>query len=145
VQYANLSDWLVVDYLTQSGNDFPFNAFGVYAGLAPATQPQLASLDVPIASTNAAVGASSFLTINPIHIQPGDAQMTLSPLTADWFVNVFNYDYGTNAVILNTQIHSAWAGKGGVFDIPMLDTPYQIDLHAGVTAVPNYNFSWMSK
>lgn len=143
-QYANVTDWLDIFYDTKSGNQFPFTEFSLYGSQAPATQSQLASLDVAIVSTNQPVAANGIATLNPLHIQPGNAQILVSPGNTTWFVNIFNYDYTSGAYILDGQLHSSWAGAGGSFSVPMLDAPYKIDLHAGANASGNYNFSWKS-
>lgn len=143
-QYANLSPWLQIQFNTISTNPMSFTEWTVYGTQGYSPQTQLASTDVPIFSTNQTIAAGTTVQAFPQHIQPGSGIANVSIGTNTWYANIFAWDYGGNAWALDTQLIGSWAGNGGVFDVPMLDTPYRIDMHNSGSAAIAFNFAWKS-
>lgn len=127
-QYANLSEWLIVSYVSKSGNPVPFAEFAVYASVGTANQFQLVSMDVPVFQVNASVGIGATTTAIPQHVQPGPSVLSISTPSAAWFVEIAYYDYGSGTFILLTHIDQTIAAKGGVFAVAVPDTPIQVSI-----------------
>lgn len=129
-QYANLSDWMQVFYHTKSGNPMTFVEISLYGTQQPSEPRQLASQDTGIWEVNTTVAASTTNTYPLTKIIPGVGTLTLFSGAVAWNVNVQYYDYGLNAFqTLYSLDQNAFADAAAHIQIPVLDTPMQMQFH----------------
>lgn len=128
-QYANLSEWCQVFYVTKSGNPILFASFAVYAASESANQIQLVSTDVPVFLFNAAIAASGSSNIVPQHVQPGPAVLSVNMDPTTWQMQIQYYDYGSGTFLLLTRMTNTSVPPGGVCTIGLPDAPINVLLN----------------
>jgi len=143
-QYANLSEWAQLFYVTQSGDPIEFAFLGLYAATDTADQIQLVSTDVPILQFDGVIDAGDSETIVPQHVQPGPTILTIWAEADEYYVTLAYYDWGTPGYLRLTDIDNTVASTGGVFTISMLDTPYQIIIHNNDASNETFRVSLVS-
>jgi hypothetical protein len=143
-QYANLSEWVSVYYVTQSGNPALFASFSVYASVGQASQTELVSTDVPIFQTDASIAATTTVNTTPQHVQPGRGLLNIYTNATSWFVILYYYDFGSASFLRLLQVDQTIAAKGGVFDISMLDAPMQVQIDNRDAGAETFRISIMS-
>lgn len=141
-QYANLSPWLRIFYTTASGNPISWTEFGIYGATGVADPNELLSADAPILSGNPSIPASTTMSFFPQHQSPGAAKFNVSTTLTSWFVNIFYLSSSSYVYTLYWQLNQPWAGGGGVWDVPALDTQHRVDVHNGTAAAGTINFGW---
>lgn len=143
-QYANLTSWCRVYYVSNSGNPFPFTMFGLYATTGPADQFQLASMDVPIFRVVQSIAATTTVNFIPQHIQPGPAKIMMQTVGTNWTLNVSYLDFATNTYLLFMQYNSAdYTGKV-VEDLPMIDAPYRFSIDNLASSAVTFVLAYLS-
>lgn len=130
-QYANLTEWCQIWYISKSGNPINFLGFSVYATSDPAETDQLVSTDVPEGYYNVSMATGATQNILLGHVQPGPATLSISTQAAAWFAEVQYYDFGAGAYLLLTHIDNTIVASGGVFTVGLIDAPTQISMHNG--------------
>lgn len=143
-QYANLSEWMQFYYSTISGMPIIFNELSLYGSDGYATQFNLTSLDVPIFQFNGSVAATTLVNETIQHIQPGPAKLYINTALTTWVINVQYFDYGTNTWLTLAVFNNTKNGTGGVFDMPMIDTPMRLQLDNTTAAAGTFQVSWLS-
>lgn len=125
-QYANLSPWLIVFYTSQSGLAVNWTLFGVYGATGPATPNQLLSSDAPIGSGTVSVAANSHTNVVPQHVGTGLASLNVFTALATWHIDMLYLAASGYTLTAAGHFDSSISPHGGVFDMPMLDTEYEI-------------------
>jgi hypothetical protein len=144
-QYANLSPWLRVFYTTSSGNPITWVSLAVYGATGVADANALLSSDAPLITSSASIPANTTVTVNIGHVGFGDAEFVVSTALASWYVNFFYQDALSYTGLFYTQINSSWAGSGGSFSVPALDSPHTLQVHNGTAAAGTINYCWTLK
>jgi hypothetical protein len=143
-QYANLSEWVSVRYVTKSGNPAPFASFGVYASTDPATQFHLVSMDVPLFQFDSTIAAGGTVTQVPQHVQPGPAVLCIFTNAAVWNVQLLYFDFNSNAFLRTLDMDNTIVAKGGVFAVALADVPMQVAIHNSDASTETFRVSLMS-
>lgn len=143
-QYANLTPWLRFYYESKSGLAMPFTNLALYASQGIANQWQLASMDVPILSLDQSIGANTTATVDINHIQPGPGNINMFTGAASWFININRYDWGSAGYVFDSTVNSAKYGQALSVDLPMIDAPYQFQIHNGDSVAQTFEMSWKS-
>jgi len=128
-QYANLTPWLLVFYVSVSGNNFPFYAFSVYGAQGPAGANQLNSLDVPVGFYSATIPATTAETQTFSHVQPGAALLSGQFFGGNWLVALQYYDYGSATWLDISYLDNTGYGDGFNVSVGLLDTPMRLYLN----------------
>lgn len=143
--YGNMSDWLIIQVHTKSGNPIAIQVFGAYAteGYSPVSAQD--SIDVPLITASQVVGAGSTVVFNIVHVHPGVARMLAVGSGATWAVGLFYYDYTAGAF---TQLHfTTNFAAAGIYesDWSTLDAPMQVKLFNGSAGAFNMSCSLVPK
>lgn len=142
-QYANLSDWLQLFYVTKSGNPMTFTDISMYGTQQPSDNRQLGSYDTALMSTNQTVAASTTVTIPLTKLASGTSLMNLFSGAVAWNANILYYDYGSNSFInYYSMDQNAFADAACHIQIPLLDTPMQFQFHNQDTAPRGFSAIW---
>lgn len=144
VQYASLGPWLYLDYLTLSGNPMSFAGLAVYGSTGPATQPQLASTDVPILEFNQNVASNAVYSQSPVHIQPGPATMMLYTTALSFTAVLYYWDYVSAAWVQVWHADNTSGISGVPFSMPMIDAPYKMSVNNTDSVPRGFVCSWQS-
>lgn len=128
-QYANISEWAQVFYITKSGAQFPFLSFVVYGAQGRADPAQLDSSDVPLANWSGAIPANGNEPILIQHVRQGSALISGHILAASWEIILRWYNYSANAFqtlagLSNSSVQAYFSQQ-----MPLLDVPLQLTIY----------------
>lgn len=144
-QYGNVGPWLNLSYTTKSGNPMSFSALGLYGTTGLANQEMLTSLEVPMFEFNVSLAATNGNeTIAPVHVQPGPAKLMLYTTSVKWVAIMSYYDWVSGSYLQVLHMDNNWGVAGGVWDVPMLDAPYQFAVTNNDTVSRSFVGSWLS-
>jgi hypothetical protein len=143
-QYANLSPWLRVYYVTPDGSEVSFATFGLYGATAPALNNQLISNDVPLSSGAPTIAAGAIENYPAIHVQPGDAQLIVTTAASAYFFVIQYWNYSDNQYDTMYQFDQPTMGAGGSFNTPMIDAPINIRIHNEDAAAQQFTWAIIS-
>jgi hypothetical protein len=142
-QYANLSDWLQVYYVTKSGLVMTFGEISIYGTQQHCGQRELTSGDTPMFAYNNTIAASSTVTLTVVKISPGESLFNLFSGAVAWNVNFLYYDYGSGTFIeYYTMDQNAFADAAGHIFVPVMDAPMQLAIHNQDTSPRLFLLIW---
>lgn len=142
-QYANLSDWLQIFYVSKSGGNMTFTSLSVYGTQQPSGQRQLASSDVAFFSSSGSIAASTTITTTITKVIPGPSIFNLFTGATAWNVNFLYYDFGANAYVIDyVAVGTTFANSGCHIEIPLLDCPMQIQIQNQDAAARTFQCIW---
>lgn len=133
--YGNLSEWMLIFAVTQSGNPIPIVNFGVYGTEGYAPREALDSMDVPLLRVTSSVPAGTTQQFAIQHVHPGNARLLVFSAATSWNAQMFYYDYGSNSILQLYQ--QTLFGAAGTYegDYPQIDAPMYVSLrNAGAAA-----------
>ena len=137
-QYANLSQWMRIYYVSKSGSGFNFNQFTLFACQGKADFAQLSQNDTPAFNFEQSINASSSFTFNPVKVTPGPRKYLQQTAGVSWYANFYYYDYNIGAYTLYYQINSATYGSDVNIDLPGIEAPDQIVVHNSDTSARTF-------
>lgn len=143
-QYANLTEWCRVWYLTQSGNPVNFLGFSVYATSDPATTNQLVSGDVPAFNFIGSVAANTIFSDLAGHVQPGPGIIQIFSSATAWTVQIQYYDFGTAAYETIAYWDETVNAHVVEADVGLIDAPLQVVMTNNDAAARTFRVSIVS-
>lgn len=144
-QRAVLGPWVKAVLTTASGNAITTSALTIYGTYGNAAGVQLHTGSEAIWQLDDSIAGGATQTYNLVTVSPGPASFHLFAPKAAWAVYISYYSWAASAWAQTHQLDDTIAAHGGVWDMPMVDAPYQVQVYNGATTAQNIVGSWASK
>jgi hypothetical protein len=128
IVYGNMSDWMTVEIVTQSGNPIAVNEFGLYGTTGYSPSLAVDSLDVPLLFQHVTIPATTTSEFLIQHVHPGKTRFLLNSAATSWQVKFRYYDYNTNSIQTMYQTQTFGVPTSISEDFPQLDAPCYVDI-----------------
>lgn len=133
-QRTVLGPWVKAVLTTASGNAITTTGITIYGSYGNAAGVQLHTGSEAIWQLDDTIGAGLTETYNLTTVSPGPASFALYAPKPVWGAFILYYSWAQSALAQTHQFDQTIGLHGGVWTVPMVDAPYQIQIFNGSTS-----------
>lgn len=133
-QRTVLGPWVKAVLTTASGNPITATAITIYGSYGNAAGVQLHTGSEAIWQLDDTISSGSTETFNLTTVSPGPAVFALYAPKPVWAAYILYYSWALGALAQTNQFDQTIGLHGGVWVVPMVDAPYQIQIFNGSTS-----------